>query len=60
MENRIIERYAELNKVCRQHPKIELLSVEDRGGYVKRVKQSNIYQKPQGYAQGGFVEKFCL
>ncbi len=34
MENRIIERYAELNKVYSQHPKIELLSVEDRGGYV--------------------------
>lgn len=60
MENRIIERYAELNKVCRQYPKIELLSVEDRGGYVKRVRQSNIYRKPQGYAQDGFVEKFCL
>ena len=36
MERRIIEKYAELNKACEQYPIIELSSLEERGGYVKR------------------------
>jgi len=30
----IINEYSELNKACRQYPKIQLESIESRGGYV--------------------------
>ena len=60
MERRIRDKYAELNKACRQYPAIELSSIEDRGGYVQRDRQPGKFHKPEGYAKDGFVENFCL
>ena len=60
MERRIIEKYAELNKACKQYPLIELSSVEDRGGYIQHNRKPKVYQKPDGYAKDGFIENFCL
>ena len=57
MERRIINKYAELNKACKQYPIIELSSIEE---HVKRGTKSKTYQKPEGYAKDGFIEKFCL
>lgn len=60
MEKRIIEKYAELNKACEQYPVVELASLEERGGYIKKNAKPKTYQKPQEYAKNGFIEKFCL
>lgn len=60
MERRIIDKYAELNKACKQYPVIELSSLEERGGYVKRGSKPRTYRKPQVHAKDGFIEKFCL
>lgn len=61
MERRIIEKYAELNKACKQYPPIQLSSIEDRGGYVVRetpMHTSSFQEKD--YAEDGFIEVFCL
>lgn len=54
-ERNIIEKYAELNKTCKQYPPIQLSSIEDRGGY----PQQKIVEKGD-YTPGGFIEKYCL
>lgn len=59
MERRIIEKYAELNKACKQYPAIQLSSEEDRGGYI--VHNNQICDPPEyDYAKDGFIEVFCL
>ncbi len=59
MERRIIEKYAELNRACKQYPAIQLSSEEDRGGYIKHNNKACNPQE-KNYAPGGFIEVFCL
>lgn len=59
MKKRIMEEFAGLNEACRNNPRVELSSIEDRGGYIQHDKQSNIYCKPKGFPADGFVGKFC-
>lgn len=60
MERRIIEKYAELNKACKQYPPIQLSSIEDRGGYVVRDSMHTSSPEEKDYAEDGFIEVFCL
>lgn len=61
MERRIIEKYAELNKACKQYPPIQLSSIEDRGGYVVRENPMHTSSSQEkDYADDGFIEVFCL
>ncbi len=61
MERRIIEKYAELNKACKQYPPIQLSSIEDRGGYIVRDNQKSTFSpQEKDYAEDGFIAVFCL
>lgn len=55
---KIISKYKELNKICKQYPAIELSDIENKNKYLQQHIQSSENCKPGKYTRNGFVEQF--